>query len=232
MTNSRWLLEYDSATFAAYINTLQRQHFLAANKTSGPRKYLHDWFNCPSAAQLVEASQARVSRPKVLIEGTASTLIPDGEEHHESNTTTNGQTARDEFAEEMEAVHELEERRDRPMGGSPIAEEECDEVMEEFATQMETVPPNRLGGSNPNNDDGDGDDDELREVSRDMPPVFRPPVFSLDTDLGRRVAERVRKGHEPVLEEQPKWNLLARVLKEIEDTIARVSDSHAGGFMR
>ncbi|KAL1410200.1 DNA repair protein RAD16 [Vanrija albida] len=216
-----WLLEYDSATFAAYISTLQRQHFRAQKKTSGAGQYLHDWFNAKAAAQLVEASQLRVSRPQVTIEGTASTLIPDGERHRESNTTTNGQTARDEHAEDMEAVREMEERLDAPMGGIPTTEQDDDEVMAEFATQIETVPHN--AGHQAAADD---DDDVLHEVT-DAPPVFRPLVFSLETDLSSRVASRIRKGHESVLEEQPKWALLARVLKEIEDTIARVSDSHA-----
>lgn len=220
----RWLLEYDSATFAAYISTLQRQHFRAQKKTSGAAQYLHDWFNAKAAAHLVEASQLRVSRPRITIEGTASTLIPDGERHRESNTTTNGQTARDEHEEDMEAVRELEERRDAPMGGIPITEQDDDEVMYEFATQVETVPHNAGHHSA-----ADDDDDEVLHEATDAPPVFRPLVFSLETDLSSRVASRIRKGHEAVLEEQPKWALLARVLKEIEDTIARVSDSHAGG---
>lgn len=216
-----WLLEYDSATFAAYINTLQRQHFLAQKKTLGPQQYLHDWFNAPAAAELVSASQLRVSKPKITIEGTASTLIPDGERHRESNATSNGESAREEFEEEMEAVRELEAARDRPIGGIPETEE--DEVMVEVASQMETIPqPRQL-----EIDDND-EDDELQDVTTvEAPPVFRPVVFSLDADLSSRVETRVRKGHEPVLEEQPKWVLLAKVLKEIEDTIASVSESHA-----
>lgn len=215
-----WLLEYDSATFAAYINTLQRQHFLAQKKMFGPQQYLHDWFNAPAAAELVSASQLRVSKPKITIEGTASTLIPDGEHHRESNATSNGESAREEFEEEMEAVRELEEARDRPTGGIPETEE--DEVMVEVASQMETLTqPRQL-------EIDDNEEDELQDVTTvEAPPVFRPVVFSLDADLSSRVATRVREGHEPVLEEQPKWVLLAKVLKEIEDTIASVSESHA-----
>lgn len=205
-----WLLEYDSATFAAYVNTLQRQHFLAQKKISGPRQYIHDWFNAKAAALLVEGSQRRVSQPKLTMGGTASTDIPDGEVHIPPEV---------EFREDMEAAHELEERLDAPMGGEPIPEEDDDEVMLEIATQAEAIDQR-----------GDeGEEDELHEVETAQPPVFKPVVFSLGTDLDTRVASRVRKGHEPVLEEQPKWALLARVLKEIEDTIARVADSHAGG---
>lgn len=221
----RWLLEYDSATFAAYINTLQRQHFLAQKKTVGPGQYLHDWFNAKAAALLVQASQLRVSRHKVTMEGTSTSVIPDGEQHHaDSDTMTNGRESRHEFEEDMEAVRELEERRDNPTGGVPVREEEGDEIMEEIATQVETVPQNMAGTAA-----ADDDEEELREADPSYPPVFRPIVFSVNADLESRVESRMRRGHEPVLEEQPKWVLLARVLKEIEDTIARVSDTHAGG---
>lgn len=210
-----WLLEYDAATFAAYINTLQRQHFLAQRKTSGPGQFVHDWFNAKAAALLVEASQRRVSRPKLTMGGTATTEIPDGEVHVNPE---------EEYAEDMEAAHELQERLDAPMGGEPVSEEDDDEVLMELAaSQIDHAPANGGEGA-------DGDEDELREAGASEPPIFRPVVFTLDTDLDRRVASRVRKGHEPVLEEQPKWALLARVLKEIEDTIARVADSHAGEY--
>jgi hypothetical protein len=136
---------------------------------------------------------------------------------------TNGQESRDEFEEDMEAVRELEERRDLPMGGHPTTEEEGDMVMYELATQVETIPQNSAGRSA-----ADDDEDDLREADASCPPVFRPIVLSVDADLESRVESRLRKEHEAVLEEQPKWTLLARVLKEIEDTIARVSDSHAG----
>jgi DNA excision repair protein ERCC-4 len=174
---------------------------------------------------LVEASQLRVSRQKILIEGTASTLIPDGEHHRESNTTTNGQTEIDEFADEMEAVRELEDRRDAPMGGQPILDDDNDDIMEVIATQAEPVPQNFRG--EPAAED---EDDVLQEMPSTAPPVFRPVLFSRDTDLKSRVSGRLRKNHEEVLEEQPKWALLAKVLKEIEDTIARVSESHSGGL--
>ncbi|KLT38478.1 hypothetical protein CC85DRAFT_281064 [Cutaneotrichosporon oleaginosum] len=217
-----WLLEYDSATFAAYINTLQRQHFLAQKKTTGPGQYLHDWFNASAAAQLVQASQLRVSRPKVTMVGTTPSPLLDGQWRPPDAGVTNGQETRDEFEEDMEAVRELEQRRDLPMGGHPTTEEDGDEVMYELATQVETIPQNAAGRSA-----ADDDEDDLREADPSCPPVFRPIVLSVNADLESRVQSRLRKGHEAVLEEQPKWALLARVLKEIEDTIARVSDSHA-----
>ncbi|BEJ11286.1 hypothetical protein CspHIS471_0107080 [Cutaneotrichosporon sp. HIS471] len=218
-----WLLEYDSATFAAYINTLQRQHFLAQKKTSGPGQYLHDWFNAKAAAHLVQSSQLRVSQPKVTMVGTTPSPIPDGQwRPPDSDAMTGGQESRDEFEDEMEAVRELEERRDLPMGGHPSTEEQGDEVMYEIATQVETIPQN-IGGSAA----ADDDEDDLREADPNYPPVFRPIILGFNADLESRVESRLRKGHEAVLEEQPKWTLLARVLKEIEDTIARVSDSHA-----
>jgi len=175
---------------------------------------------------LVEASQLRVSRPKVTMVGTASTVVPDGERHRESSSS-NGESEQDEFAEEMEAVRELEDRRDAPIGGQPILEDDNDDIMEVFATQAEAVPPNRRG--EPSAED---DDDEILQEITSAPPVFRPVLFSEDADLTKRVNQRLRKNHEAVLEEQPKWALLAKVLKEIEDTIARVSESHAGGYIR
>lgn len=224
--DARWLLEYDSATFAAYINTLQRQHFLAQKKTTGASQYLHDWFNASAAAQLVQASQLRVSRPKVTMVGTTPSPIPDGQwRPPDSDTMTNGQASRDEFEEDMEAVRELEERRDLPMGGHPTTEEDGDEVMYELATQVETIPQNFAG---PGASVADDDEDELREADPNYPPIFRPIVLRVNADLESRVETRLRSGHEAVLEEQPKWTLLARVLKEIEDTIARVSDTHEG----
>lgn len=213
-TDHRWLLEYDSATYAAYINTLQRQHFIAQKKTSGPGQYLHDWFNCPAAALLVEASQQRVSRQKVVVEETASTGIPDGERRRSDE---------EDYADDMEAARELEERRDAPMGGHPILEDDNDDIMEMIATQAEPVVQNRRGEP-----EAEDEDEELQEISAVEPPVFRPVLFSEDTNLRSRVQSRLRKNHEEVLEEQPKWALLAKVLKEIEDTIARVSESHAG----
>ncbi|KAK4688167.1 DNA excision repair protein ERCC-4, partial [Tremellales sp. Uapishka_1] len=191
-----WLLEYDSATFASYINTLQRQHFKAEKLPSGPGRHLHDWFNAKAAAILVEASQARVSRKALTIdEPPIEEEMPmdDGQELAE----TAAEFADDEAAED-------------------------EHIMETFATQTQTVQPVQQ-----EDEDGADGEETLREVASDAPPVFRPIMFSLDEDLTTRVARRLRKGHEVVLEEQPKWSLLARVLKEIEDTIARVSTSHA-----
>lgn len=186
---------------------------MAQKKTSGPGQYLHDWFNAKAASALVEGSQLRVSRPKVTMEGTASTEIPDGERHDEA----------EEFDEDMEALRDLEDRRDETIGGQPTLEDDGDAVMEIFATQGEAVPANR--NREPAAED---EDDVLQEVTV-APPVFRPVTFGSNTDLSSRVSRRIREGHEVVLEEQPKWALLARVLKEIEDTIARVADTHAGG---
>lgn len=207
-----WLLEYDCATFAAYINTLQRQHFLAQKKTSGPGQYLHDWFNAKAAAKLVEGSQLRVSQVQVTVEETASTPIPDGIVRRDPS---------EEHEEDMEALREIEDRRDLPTGGQPVVDDDGDEIMEIIATQGESVPTNR------NDEPAAEDEDDVLQEMTSAPPVFRPVVFSADTDLTSRVKTRIRKGHEPVLEEQPKWSLLARVLKEIEDTIARVADTHA-----
>ena len=75
---------------------------------------------------------------------------------------------------------------------------------------------------------GDGEEPQGLPTSH-APPVFRPLSFGLEENLAASVKKRLRKGHEPVLEEQPKWSLLARILKEIEDTIARVTETHVGG---
>jgi DNA excision repair protein ERCC-4 len=100
--------------------------------------------------------------------------------------------------------------------------------METFATQTQTVPQ---GIDRETDVEEDEDEDNLQEVTSEAPPpVFRPLMFDADEDLTASVKKRMRKGHDSVLEEQPKWSLLAKVLKEIEDTIARVTDTHAGLF--
>ena len=220
-TECRWLLEYDSATFASYINTLHRQFFLAQKINQGPRKHIHDWFNAKAAATLVEASQARVSKRKLTMDNS-----PEPRESHEESpdpahggVDVDGETT--QFQDDEEAM------RDISMEGNDGND---DAIMEVYSTQAQVAQP----PSPPENDDGlvDDDEDELQEVDMTAPPpppVFEPLPFDNNDYLTKSVEKRIRKGHEAVLEEQPKWSLLGKVLKEIEDTIARVSESHAGG---
>jgi DNA excision repair protein ERCC-4 len=128
-----------------------------------------------------------------------------------ANACNGGQTS--EFADEEAAMRDVED----------VDEEEQD-IMEAFATQTQTVPQSQRV-----EEEDDEDEDDLQEVTTaDAPPVFRPLAFSMEENLSTSVKKRLRKGFEAVLEEQPKWGLLGKVLKEIEDTIARVSESHAG----
>ncbi|WVF66815.1 hypothetical protein IAT40_001557 [Kwoniella sp. CBS 6097] len=225
-----WLLEYDSATFASYINTLQRQHFQAEKLATGPARHVHDWFNAKSASKLVEASQARVSHRAPIMdnEHDDSERSPEERREEPEGVSIGVDHPEEEFADEQAALQEAEQEREthaiRP-------DENEEDIMEVFATQTQTVPQH---------DDND-DDEEMRELGEgeenveetfraatgDAPPVFRPVMVGLEESLTRSVKKRLRKGHEPVLEEQPKWSLLAKVLKEIEDTIARVAESHA-----
>jgi DNA excision repair protein ERCC-4 len=186
---------------------------------------MHDWFNAKSAATLVEASQARVSRKKIVMDNQPDEErdYPDeghwGPERRERRRSS-------EHDDDLEALREIERGTDRE-------EEEDLEVMESLATQTQTVPQ-----STRTDVEDENDEDVMREIGEDeatpppirteAPPVFRPLHFDLEESLTRSVERRLRKGHEAVLEEQPKWNLLAKVLKEIEDTITRVSESHAG----
>ncbi|WVQ62983.1 uncharacterized protein L199_001132 [Kwoniella botswanensis] len=222
-----WLLEYDSATFASYINTLQRQHFQAEKLATGPARHVHDWFNAKSASKLVEASQARVSHKAPIMDN----------EHHDDSSSREEvregpqgvDEGVDEFRDEEEALRAAESMA--TTNGTADDENE-DEIMEVFATQTQTVPQTQNDDEDEamveigTNGDGDGED-SLREATGDAPPVFRPVLVGLEEGLSRSVKKRLRKGHEAVLEEQPKWSLLAKVLKEIEDTIARVTESHA-----
>jgi DNA excision repair protein ERCC-4 len=206
---SRWLLEYDSATFASYINTLQRQHFLAEKRSIGPARHIHDWFNAKAAATLVEASQSRVSRRSLTLDSESE---PEAE-------ARNGSVARDDFAEDEMALRDAEDiQRDNDESG----------VMDTISTQTQTIPQSQR----PVDDDAivevDEDGEEMQEISEVAPPVFRPLAFAVEDNLEASVKRRLRKNHEVVLEEQPKWALLATILKEIEDTIARVTESHAG----
>lgn len=120
--------------------------------------------------------------------------------------------------------------RDSMTGGQA---EEDDDVMEIIATQSQPAPR----GPIPNPTEDEPMDEEMREIADDddapqiqpaAPPVFRPVHFDLAGNLERTVQRRLKKNHEPVLEELPKWSLLAKILKEIEDTMARIKTSHAG----
>lgn len=211
---SRWLLEYDSATFASYINTLQRQHFLAEKRSIGPARHIHDWFNAKAAATLVEASQSRVSRRSLTLD---SETEPEPEAE-----ARNGSVTRDDFAEDEMALRDAEDiQRDNDESG----------VMDTISTQTQTIPQSQR----PVDDDAivevDEDGEEMQEISEVAPPVFRPLAFAVEDNLEASVKRRLRKKHEVVLEEQPKWALLATILKEIEDTIARVTESHAGELL-
>lgn len=131
----------------------------------------------------------------------------------ETEDERQGSRRQSEFAEDEEAMRDAE-------AVETIAEEE--ELMEAFATQTQTVTPSQ-------HVEEAEEEDDLQEVSAsDAPPVFRPLTFSMEENLEASVKRRLQKGYEAVLEEQPKWSLLAKVLKEIEDTIARVSETHAG----
>jgi len=226
LTRTSWLLEYDSATFASYINTLQRQHFRAEKLTSGPGRHMHDWFNAKAASLLVEASQGRVSRQSLIMDNE-----PDIEDIHRERAEPNGINGGvDEFADDMSALHDAEELQGAANGGVPLPMDDDEiAVMETFATQTQTVRQERSNGDAETDVvDDEEDEDSLREVTTEAPPVFRPLTFSGAEDLTASVKRRLRKGHEAVLEEQPKWSLLAKILKEIENTIARVAETHAG----
>lgn len=234
----RWLLEYDSATFASYINTLQRQHFQAERLTTGAGRHIHDWFNAKAASQLVEASQARVSRRKMVMDN-----IPGPEEDADRREVS---ISRDEGVDSQEGEYgleeealreqELAEQQRREIQGI-VPDDDEEEIMEIFATQTQTLPQHHR----PNDADNDleqgpmaqdeNSDETLRSAEGVPPPVFRPVMLSVKDDLGRSVEKRLKKGYEAVLEEQPKWSVLAKVLKEIEDTIASVQVSHAGMFL-
>ncbi len=226
LTHSRWLLEYDSATFASYINTLQRQHFQAEKLTTGPGRHMHDWFNAKSASLLVEASQARVSRQALTMDNE-----PDEHSRTRNRQKSNGTTGVvDDYSEDMLALDEAEAQQSATEAdGSEAMQDDELTVMEAFATQTQTVRHDWSNGDSINQEiQEENSEDTLREVMADAPPVFRPLAFSPAEDLTVSVKRRLRKGYEAILEEQPKWSLLAKVLKEIEDTIARVAETHAG----
>lgn len=175
----------------------------------GPGRHVHDWFNAKAAATLVEASQSRVSRRSL-------TMDTDSEAESEA---ANDRATRDDFAEDEMALRDAEDmQRDDDESG----------VMDTISTQTQTIPQSQRVADEDPEAEGDDDGEELQEVSEVAPPVFRPLAFAQQDNLEASVKRRLRKNHEVVLEEQPKWALLATILKEIEDTIARVTDSHAG----
>lgn len=216
----RWLLEYDSATFASYINTLQRQHFKAEKMSTGPGRHVHDWFNAKASALLVEASQVRISKRSLTMDNEPGPELRRREAGSETRDTN-------EFEEDEMAMREAELVQQ-------TNDESENDVMETFATQTQTIPQSqRPADENVLEvlDDSD-EEDGLQEIPSEMPPpVFRPLAFGIEDDLEKSVQRRLRKGHEAVLEEQPKWALLAKVLKEVEDTITRVSQSHSGASL-
>ena len=224
-------MEYDAATFASYINTLHRQFVVAQKFATGPARHIHDYFNAKAAALLVEASQARVSRKSLRMDNS-----PDPDEHHnglsDDDPAHGGVDSRErgEFEDEEDAM------RDVRMSGNPEDDEADDQIMHSFATQSQLVPPSQSDQEAYEDEEDDalvevGEGEEPRERNEGSaapPPVFTPITFDLEAHLAKSVKRRLRKGHEPILEEQPKWSLLAKVLKEIEDTIARVEESHKG----
>ncbi|WWC68974.1 uncharacterized protein I206_102910 [Kwoniella pini CBS 10737] len=222
-----WLLEYDSATFASYINTLQRQHFQAQKLAAGPARHVHDWFNAKSASKLVEASQARVSKKAPIMDNEHDVNSPTREEVR-ARSEGPGHPI-DDFMDEEAALREAEALNGHSNGLNGTNGDDEEEIMEVFATQTQTVPQpdEEEDEAMVEISENDNGNETLREATGEAPPVFRPVLVGLEESLTRSVKKRLRKGHEPVLEEQPKWSLLAKVLKEIEDTIARVSESHA-----
>ena len=219
LADGSWLLEYDSATFASYINTLQRQFFLAQRITTGPGRHIHDWFNAKAAPVLIDASQARVAKRKQVMDNSPEEHDSVRDLGDPANGGVDIEGGLSSYTEDEAALRDIEAHGDM----------DDDDVMETFATQTEVMPASQRDREADGEQRFDDEDDEqLVDVSdAPAPPIFRPLMFEEDDFLTRSVEKRLRKGHEAVLEEQPKWSLLAKVLKEIEDTIARVSETHA-----
>jgi DNA excision repair protein ERCC-4 len=147
---------------------------------------------------------------------------PESPRPEDASEASNGEASANQFEEDEEAMRDMH-----------VGDEDDDEIMEVFATQGQVAPTqaDRSADGMTIIDDGEGgeDDEPLMDIgTAPAPPVFEPMQFDMDAYLTKMVERRMKKGHEAVLEEQPKWSLLAKVLKEIEDTIARVSESHAG----
>jgi DNA excision repair protein ERCC-4 len=210
---------------------------------------------------LVEASQARVSRKRVVMDNeTEDPDDPNSGWHStrdDDREKSNGDAR--QFEDDEAAMRDMDgeagpstsTRRNGhgPQTARELREEEEDEdVMEAIATQSAALAPHADNSRMDLDNDGDSDD-ELTAVDGDdgdqrgsgesgergepirmarPPPVFGAVNFDQDEVLRRSVAKRLKKGHEPVLEELPKWSLLAKVLKEIEDTMERLKISHAG----
>ena len=136
-------------------------------------------------------------------------------------TTDGSSTGHDEFDDELEALRQSE------MGATDNQEMEDEDLMETFATQTQTIEAPMDFDDDDELVEVDPTDEPSRPAVESGPPVFRPITVSLEDNLAAAVKRRMRKGHEAILEEQPKWSLLAKVLKEIEDTIARVAETHA-----
>ena len=184
---------------------------------------MHDWFNAKAATLLVEASQARVSRFEITMDNHEDASAWNGTRPEQVDIAHGGvDRPNGEFQDDEDALHDLE----TPFNGDA----EDDEIMETIATQTQTVPQHRdADAAHENGHDADGgeDDEGLHEVEDTAPPVFRTMRLPFEERLGDTVKRRLRKNHVPILEEQPKWALLAKVLKEIEDTIARAQQTHA-----
>jgi DNA excision repair protein ERCC-4 len=159
---------------------------------------------------LVEASQLRVSRRSLTLDRE-----PEDADDNEGSVAPSAEN----FDDDEMALRDAEDMQRN--------NDESD-VMDTIATQTQTIPQSQRPVEEVTGDEDDGD--ELLEVSDIAPPVFRPLAFATEDNLEASVKRRLRKNHEVVLEEQPKWALLAKVLKEIEDTIARVTESHAGEY--
>jgi DNA excision repair protein ERCC-4 len=222
-------LEYDSATFASYVNTLQRQHYIAEKLPSGyGARHQHDWFNAKSAAVLVEASQSRVSQRKVVMDNE----MENPDEPDDGWDSRHRDRAGRSRSESSAPGHEFEEDEAamRDAMGSGQAEDD-DDVMEIIATQAQAVQRSNVESVDETVDEEMrevGDSEEAPQPMAAPPPTFRPVHFDLSEQLEKSVNRRMKKNHEPVLEELPKWSLLAKILKEIEDTMARIQKSHAG----
>ena len=168
---------------------------------------------------LVQASQSRVAKRKMVIDNSPEPEAPLANGSDPANGGVDIENSNRQFEDEEEAM------RDVTMG----EDEDDDDVMHVFATQSQVVRPTQADRATDGEDDGEDEDDQLREVgTTPAPPVFEPVQFDFQEYLAASVTKRMRKGYEAVLEEQPKWSLIAKVLKEIEDTIARVSETHAG----
>ena len=153
---------------------------------------------------------------------------PNGSNGHDDTSDPANGGVDGEFDEDEAALRDVQD--DEVMETDDRSTEEDIDVMRTFATQTQTIPQDRDEDADLVAIDDDDDDEPLQEVSTDAPPppVFRPLMFNEENLLEASVKKRMKKSHEAVLEEQPKWSLLAKVLKEIEDTIARVAQSHAG----